>query len=52
MLIVYLVDSSERGDIDGLSSDSTSSTDSSRIFSWARVDDGVEKDLDWVFASG
>ena len=46
----YLVDSSERGDIDGLSSDGTSSTDSGRIFSWAGVDDGVEEVLDWVLA--
>lgn len=46
----YLVDSSERRDIDGLSSDGTSSTDSGRVFSGARVDDGVEEVLDWVFA--
>lgn len=43
-----LVDTSEWRDIDGLSSDGTGGTDTSRVFAWASVDDGVDEDLDWV----
>jgi len=43
-----LVDTSEWGDIDGLSSDGTLGSDSGGVFSWASVDNGVDEDLDWV----
>lgn len=43
-----LVDTSEWGNIDGLSSDGTLGSDSGRVFSWASVDNGVDEDLDWV----
>jgi len=43
-----LVDSSEWRDIDGLSSDDTSRTDSGGVFSGATVLNGINDDLDWV----
>ena len=46
-----LVDSSERRDVDGLSSDGTLRTDSGRVLSGSGVDDGVDEDLDGVLLS-
>ena len=43
-----LIDSSEWGDIDGLAPDGTLRADSSRIFSWSGVHDGVNEDLQVV----
>lgn len=43
-----LVDAAERGDIDGLSSDGTSRSNSGGIFARSAVDDGIDGDLDWV----
>ena len=43
-----LVDSSERGDINGLSLDTTSGADSGGILSGATVSDGVDDDLEGV----
>lgn len=43
-----LVDSSQGGNIDGLSSDGTLGADSGRVFSRAGVDDGVNQNLDRV----
>lgn len=43
-----LVDSSERGDINGLSSDGTGGTNSGRVFAGTAVDNGVNSDLDGV----
>lgn len=48
----YLVDTSEGRDIDGLSSDSTSTSDAGRIFTGTRVDDGLKEDLDGVLTGG
>lgn len=41
----YLVDTTQRWDIDGLTTDSTSTTNTCRIFTWAWVDDGGNQDL-------
>ena len=43
-----LVDTSERGDVDGLTTDSSLRTNSGRVLSGSGVDDGVDKDLDRV----
>lgn len=43
-----LVDSSERGHIDSLSSDGTLGTNSGRVLSGTGVDDSVDKNLDGV----
>lgn len=43
-----LVDPSEGGDIDSLSSDGTGGTNSGRVFTGTAVDDGVNSDLDGV----
>lgn len=43
-----LVDTPEGGDIDGLTTDGSLGTDSSRVFPGSGVDDGVDKDLDGV----
>ena len=48
----YLVDTSEGRDIDGLSSDSTSTSDTGRIFTGTRVDNGLKKNLDGVLSGG
>ena len=48
---VYLVDSSERRHIHSLSSDSSSATNTSGVFSGSRVDDGVDQDLERVLTS-
>jgi hypothetical protein len=40
-----LINSSERGDIDGLASDGALRADSIRVFSWSGVHDGVNEDL-------
>lgn len=42
------VDSSQRRDIDGLSSDGTRRTDSGGVFSGTRVDNSVNDNLQWV----
>lgn len=41
-----LVDTAERRDIDGLTTDGTLRTNTSRIFTRAGVDDGINKDLE------
>lgn len=46
-----LVDTAERGNIDGLSSDNTSRADASAIFARTTVDDGIDNDLDGVLVS-
>jgi len=43
-----LVDTAERGDIDGLSSDSTGATNACAVFARSAVDDGVNGDLNGV----
>lgn len=43
-----LVDTAERGNIDGLTTDGTCATDTGGVFARAAVDDGVDGDLDWV----
>jgi len=43
-----LVDSSEWGDINSLSSDGTTGTNSSGVLSGTTLNDGLEKDLEWV----
>ena len=48
----YLVDTSEGRDIDGLTSDSTSTSDTGRIFTGTRVDNGLKKNLDGVLRGG
>jgi hypothetical protein len=45
-----LVDSSQWGDINGLSSDGTTGTNSSGVFSRSTLNDGLEKDLQWVLS--
>jgi len=45
-----LVDSSEWGHIDGLSSDGTTGTDSCGVFSGSTLDEGLEHDLKWVLS--
>ena len=45
-----LIDSSEWGDIDGLSSDGTTGTNSCGVFSGSTLNDGLEKYLKWVLA--
>jgi len=47
-----LVDTSEGRDIDGLTSDSTSTSDTGRIFTGTRVDNGLKKNLDGVLSGG
>lgn len=47
-LETYLVDSSEWGDVDSLSADSSGTTDTGRVFTWSRVDNGVDQNLHWV----
>src|SRR5512142_939347 len=46
-----LVDTTEGRYIDGLTTYSTSTTDTGRIFTGARVDDGANKDLQRIFTS-
>jgi hypothetical protein len=46
-----LVDSSERGDIDGLSSDGTGASNSGAVFPRTTVDDGIDSDLNGVLIS-
>lgn len=46
-----LVDSSEWGDINGLSSHGTTGTNSSRVFSGSTLNDGLEEHLKWVLSS-
>ena len=45
-----LIDSSEWGDIDGLSSDGTTGTDSCGVFSSSSLNEGLEHDLKWVLS--
>lgn len=45
-----LVDSSHWRDIDSLSSDSTSRTNSSRVLSGTTLDDSLKQDFQWVWA--
>lgn len=45
-----LVDSSQWGHIDGLSSDGTSGTDSGGIFSGSSLDDSFKENLEWVLS--
>ena len=51
MLHSYLVDTTEWGDVDGLTTDGTTATDTSRVLTWAGVDDGADEDLKWVLGS-
>ena len=46
-----LVDSSQWGNIDSLSSDGTSGTNSGGIFSGSSLDDSFEEDFEWVGSS-
>jgi hypothetical protein len=46
----HLVHPPEWGDIDGLSSDGTGASDTGRVLTGPRVDDGRDKDLQRVFA--
>jgi hypothetical protein len=46
-----LVESSERGDIDGLSLDVTTLSDSGGVFSWSGVINGSDEDINWVLSS-
>jgi hypothetical protein len=43
-----LVDTAERGDIDGLATDGTGGTDTGGVFAGTAVDDGIDGDLDGV----
>ena len=43
-----LIDSSHWGNINSLSSDGTTWTNSGRVFSGTTLDDGLEQDLEWV----
>ena len=45
-----LVDAAERRDIDGLAADGTGAADTGGVLTGARVDDGVDEDLDRVLA--
>lgn len=45
------VNSSQRRDIDGLSSDGTGRTDSGGVFSGTRVDNSIDNNLQWVLLS-
>ena len=47
-----LVDAAQGRDVDGLATDGTGTADTGGVFAWAGVDDGLEKDLDGVLASG
>ena len=51
MRFSYLVDSSQWRHINSLSPDSSCTSNSGGVFPGARVDDGVDKDLEWVLAS-
>ena len=46
-----LVHSSKRGHIDGLSTDGTGTTDTGRVFTWTRVDDGIDQNLKRILGS-
>lgn len=46
-----LIDTAERGDIDGLSSDGTGASNSGAVFSGTTVDNGIDCDLDGVLIS-
>ena len=46
-----LVDSSEWGDINSLSSDGTTGTNSSRVLSGTTLNDSLEENLEWVESS-
>lgn len=46
-----LVDSSEWGDINSLSSDGTAGTNSSRVLSGTTLNDSLEENLEWVESS-
>jgi hypothetical protein len=46
-----LVNTSERRDIDGLTTDGTGRTDTGGVFTGTAVDDGIDSDLDWVLIS-
>ena len=48
IFIIYLVNSSEWRHINSLSSDSSSTSNTCRVLTWSRVDDGVDQDLKWV----
>ena len=41
-----MVDTSERGDVDGLATDDTGGTDTGGIFAGSSVDHSVDEDLD------
>lgn len=43
-----LVDSSQRRDINSLTSDCSLGTDTGRVFTRSSVDDGINKNLNWV----
>ena len=46
-----MVDATQGGNIDGLTTDGTCGTNSGRVFAGAAVDDGIDGDLDWVLIS-
>merc|ERR1719228_3044016 len=46
-----LVDPPQRRNIHSLTTDSSSTTDSSGIFPWARIDDGIHNDLEGILSS-
>jgi hypothetical protein len=43
-----LIDTAERGDVDGLATDDTTGTDTGRVFAGSTLGDGVNDDLDGV----
>ena len=43
-----LIDTAERRHIDGLTTNSTSTTNTSGVFTGSRVDDGIDQNLEWV----
>ena len=51
ILLIYLVNSSEWRHINSLSSDSSSTSNTCRVLTWSRVDDGVDQDLEWILTS-
>lgn len=43
-----LIDTSQRGDVNRLSTYGTGPTDTGRVFTRAAVDDGIDQHLQWV----
>merc|ERR1719378_1531514 len=46
-----LIDTSKRCNIYSLSTDSTSTTNTSAIFTWCTIYNSINKNLQWVFSS-